>query len=84
MFIDYAELMAEDGIPMSMQDWLDQTNQFLVNNRRKVLSGKGHVSHEAAMQKAIKEYEEFRVRQDHEYISEFDIKMSQYLKGENK
>ena len=34
MFIDYAELMAEDEILMSMQDWVDQTNQFLMNNRR--------------------------------------------------
>lgn len=40
MFIDYAELMAEDEILMSMQDWVDQTNQFLMNNRRKVLLGK--------------------------------------------
>lgn len=40
MFIDYAELMAEDGVLMSMQDWVDQTNQFLSNNRRKVLEGK--------------------------------------------
>ncbi len=40
MFIDYAELMAEDEILMSMQDWLVQTDQFLGNNRRKVLSGK--------------------------------------------
>ena len=36
MFIDYAELMAEDEILMSMQDWMEQTNQFLVNNRREV------------------------------------------------
>ena len=48
MFIDYAELMAEDGVLMSMQDWVDQTNQFLSNNRRKVLEGKGKISHEAA------------------------------------
>ena len=26
MFIDYAELMAEDEILMSMQDWVEQTN----------------------------------------------------------
>ena len=52
MFIDYAELMAEDEILMSMQDWVDQTNQFLLNNRRKVLNGKGKISHDVAMQKA--------------------------------
>ena len=82
MFIDYAELMAEDGVLMSMQDWVDQTNQFLMNNRRKVLSGKGKVSHEVALKKAEKEYEVFRIKQDWEYISEFDREVEKYLKGE--
>ena len=82
MFIDYAELMAEDGVLMSMQDWVDQTNQFLMNNRRKVLSGKGKVSHEVALKKAEKEYEVFRIKQDREYISEFDREVEKYLKGE--
>ncbi len=81
MFIDYAELMAEDGILMSMQDWVEQTNQFLVNNRREVLDGKGKISHEAAMKKAEKEYEAFRVKQDKEYISEFDREVERYLRG---
>ena len=82
MFIDYAELMAEDEILMSMQDWVEQTNQFLVNNRREVLDGKGKISHEAAMKKAEKEYEVFRVKQDKEYISEFDREVERFLKGE--
>lgn len=81
MFIDYAELMAEDEILMSMQDWVDQTNQFLMNNRRKVLTGKGKVSHDTAMEKAEKEYEVFRVKQDREYVSEFDREVEKYLKG---
>ena len=81
MFIDYAELMAEDEILMSMQDWVDQTNQFLTNNRRKVLAGKGKVSHDTAMEKAEKEYEVFRVKQDREYVSEFDREVEKYLKG---
>lgn len=82
MFIDYAELMAEDEVLMSMKDWLDQTNVFLTNNRRNVLEGKGTVSHEQALDKATKEYEIFRIRQDKEYISEFDKEMEKYLKGE--
>lgn len=83
MFIDYAELMAEDEILMSMEDWIDQTNTFLKNNRRKVLEGKGHISHEQAIEKANEEYEVFRVRQDEEYISEFDKQTEKYLKGED-
>ena len=82
MFIDYAELMAEDEVLMSMQDWVEQTNQFLMNNRRKVLSGKGKVSHEVALKKAEKEYEAFRIKQDREYVSEFDREVERYLKGE--
>ena len=54
MFIDYAELMAEDEVLMSMQDWVDQTNQFLSNNRRKVLEGKGRISHDQAIKRLRK------------------------------
>lgn len=83
MFIDYAELMAEDNILMSMQDWLKQTDVFLNNNRREVLADKGTVSHDQAIAKATQEYEIFRVRQDQEYVSEFDKEMEKYLKGDN-
>lgn len=82
MFIDYAELMAEDEVLMSMQDWVDQTNQFLSNNRRRVLEGKGRISHDQAIEKAAKEYDIFRVRQDQEYVSEFDKQTEKYFKGE--
>ena len=81
MFIDYAELMAEDEQLMSMQDWLDETDRFLENNRRKVLDGKGHISREAAVKKVGEVYDEFRKRQDAAYISEFDRQMAKYLKG---
>ena len=77
MFIDYAELMAEDEQLMSMQDWLDETDRFLTNNRRKVLDGKGHISRE----KVGAIYDEFRKKQDAEYISEFDRQTEKYLKG---
>ena len=82
MFIDYAELMAEDEVPMSMADWLRETDNFLKNNRRKVLEGKGTVSHEDAVKKAEDIYEQFRVQQDRDYISQFDREMAKYLKGE--
>ena len=84
MFIDYAELMAEDEQPMSMQDWLNETDLFLTNNRRRVLDGKGHISREAAAKKVSSIYEEFRKKQDAEYVSEFDREFEKYLKGESK
>ena len=82
MFIDYAELMAEDEQLMSMQDWLKETDRFLTNNRRQVLDGKGRISREAAGKKVSGIYEEFRKRQDADYISEFDRQTEKYLKGE--
>ena len=81
MFIDYAELMAEDEQLMSMQDWLNETDRFLENNRRKVLDSKGRISREAAAKKVGEVYDEFRKKQDAEYISDFDREMSKYLKG---
>lgn len=81
MFIDYAELMAEDEQLMSMKDWLDETDRFLTNNRRKVLEGKGHISHDDAVKKVSDIYAEFRKKQDAEYISEFDRQMAKFLKG---
>ena len=82
MFIDYAELMAEDEQLMSMQDWLNETDRFLTNNRRNVLDGKGHISREAATKKVGAIYDQFRKKQDAEYISEFDRQTEKYLKGE--
>lgn len=80
MFIDYAELMAEDQVLMSMKDWLKGTDNFLKSNRRKVLEGKGNISHEEAVQKAETIYQQFRLRQDKDYISEFDRSITQMVK----
>lgn len=82
MFIDYAELMAEDEQLMSMKDWLSETDRFLTNNRRKVLEGKGRISREAAEKKVSDIYTEFRKKQDADYISEFDRQTAKYLEGE--
>ncbi|MBR6096730.1 MAG: virulence RhuM family protein [Oscillospiraceae bacterium] len=83
MFIDYAELMAEEEQLMSMQDWLRETDRFLQNNRQRVLDGKGSISHEEAVRKVSAVYAEFRKKQDADYISEFDREMEKYLKGTN-
>lgn len=82
MFIDHAELMAEDEQPMSMQDWLTETDIFLKTSRREILEGSGSVSHSDAVRKANEIYKEFRKKQDADYISDFDRATEKYLKGE--
>ena len=81
MFIDYAELMAEDERLMSMAEWLAETDRFLTNNRRSVLEGRGSISHDDAVKKVSEIYAEFRKKQDIDYISEFDRETAKYLKG---
>ena len=82
MFIDHAELMAEDEQLMSMSDWLSETDRFLTVSRREVLEGKGTISHADAVCKVSEIYSEFRKKQDAEYISDFDRETAKYLKGE--
>lgn len=84
MFIDYAELMAEDEQLMSMKDWLTETDRFLSNNRRDVLDGKGSISHDEAVRRVGEVYAQFRKRQDAEYISEFDRQTAKYLNDESR
>ena len=79
MFIDYAELMAEDEQLISMKEWICEINRFLTNNRRKVLEGKGTISHEDAVKRVSGIYEKFRKKQDADYISEFDKATEKYL-----
>nr|WP_202711075.1 virulence RhuM family protein [Sporosalibacterium faouarense] len=81
MYIDYAEFQALNENIMTMKDWIEITDEFLKFNRQKVLTNAGIISHTDAIEKANKEYDKFRVRQDREYISEFDKVMDKYLKG---
>lgn len=84
MFIDYAELQAEDGHLMKMQDCVDAVNLFLTSARQQVLETKGKISHDQAIKKALKEYDVFRIIQDREYISEFDRQTKELEKNNQK
>ena len=84
MFIDRAELSALSNEVMSMNDWLELTNKFLTLSDQKILIAAGSISHELAIAKADEEYDKFKVKQDQEYISDFDEELEKYLKGENE
>lgn len=57
MYLDYAELQAENHVPMYMSDWEKKLGQFLQFNGREILQGYGKVKREAAEKKALEEYE---------------------------
>ena len=83
MFIDFAEMRALNKMVMSMTDWLAQVRRFLNFNEQQVLENAGQISHEMAVLKAHAEYEKYRVKQDREYLSDFDQSFALYLKGKS-
>ena len=71
-FLDFAELQALEQIPMSMQNWIDALDNQIISNRRKLLEGKGRISHKQAVEKAEKEFEIYRAREMRQLESDFD------------
>ena len=71
-YLDLAENRAERGIPMKMQDWAAFLNSFLELSNYPILEDAGSVSALQAKLKAEAEYEVYRLRQDAEYVSDFD------------
>jgi len=83
-FLDYAEDMAEEHQVMTMNDWIEETDELLKFRNKNVLSDSGKVSHKKALEKAENEYEKFRIKQDREYISSMDEMYKKYLEENNK
>lgn len=81
MFIDFAELRALNRQVMTMKDWLKHVKRFLDFNEQQVLTHAGEISHEMAVAKAHEEFEKYRVKQDQQYVSDFDAAFVRYLKG---
>jgi hypothetical protein len=79
-FLDLAEFQARRNQLMNMNDWLDRTNKFLDGNSLEILPNAGNISHEQAIEKANKEYEQFRIEQDKKYISDLDKEIKKISK----
>lgn len=82
-YLDLAENRAERQMLMKMADWVTFLNSFLELSNYPILQDAGKVSAEMAKLKAESEFEKFRVRQDQEYVSDFD-KAVKTLKKQNK
>lgn len=75
MYLDYAESRAARQIPMKMADWVAKLDAFLQFNEYEVLANAGKVSAEVAKRLAEEQYDRFRVRQDHEFESDFEAEV---------
>ena len=81
-YLDLAEDRAIRGIVMNMQDWADFLNRFLELSDYPILNHKGKISAEQARLRAESEYEKFRVEQDQNYVSDFDMVVKKLVVGE--
>ena len=80
MYLDYAENQAARQIPMKMADWVAKLDAFLQFNEYEVLANAGRVSAEVARRLAEEQYDRFRVRQDHEFESDFEAQIEEEVK----
>ena len=76
-FLDLAEARAKRNIPMTMEDWASRIDKYLLSDDRDILKDAGKISHEIACDKALTEFEKYRVKQDKLYKSDFDLLMEE-------
>lgn len=84
IFLVFAEEEAKDRHVMTMQDWINATDDLLKFRRKNVLQSSGKVSHKQAVEKAESEYEKYRIIQDQKYISTMDEFYNKYLDESKK
>ena len=72
MYLDYAELQAENHNAMTMKDWVEKLDAFLQFNGQEILHDAGSISHKVAQELAYKEYDKFQKKQDELFVSDFD------------
>jgi hypothetical protein len=82
-YLEMAELMALNKMPMTMQDWETRLNRFIEMTDREVLQDAGKVTAEIARAHAQAEFEKYRIVQDRLFESDFDLMLKQ-LKNKNK
>ena len=72
MYLDYAELQAENHNEMTMRDWIEKLNVFLEFNGREILKDSGKISQKVAEKLAYNEYDKYKLKQDKLIISDYD------------
>ncbi len=72
MYLDYAELQAQNKIIMYQKDWIEKLHKFLDFNEREILQDNGSITAKLAKELAEDEYDKYKKIQDKKYLSDFD------------
>lgn len=78
-YLDLAENRAKRQILMMMEDWRKFLDEFLKLSNYPILEDRGKVSALEAKLKAERTFEEYRIKQDKDYISDFDKEVKRIL-----
>jgi hypothetical protein len=82
-YLDLAELRAKRQIITNMDEWVVLLNDFLKLAQYPILKHKGKISALDAKLKAEQEFEEYRIKQDNNFISDFDREIKRITGNKN-
>ena len=83
LYLDFAELQAEEHRPMYMKDWTAILDDFLRISRKDILTHAGHISAQLAKAKADAEYDKFKERTKNE-LTPVEIHFIEHFEREQK
>ena len=91
LYLDFAEMQAEEHRPMYMKDWINILDDFLRISRKDILTHAGKISAKLAKEKADKEYDNFKERTKNNlspveihFLENFEREQKRVMGGKDK
>ena len=91
LYLDFAEMQAEEHRPMYMKDWINILDDFLRISRKDILTHAGKISAKLAKEKADQEYDKFKERTKNDlspveihFLENFEREQQRLLGGKDK
>ena len=91
LYLDFAEMQAEEHRPMYMKDWINILDDFLRISRKDILTHAGKISAKLAKEKADQEYDKFKDRTKNNlspveihFLEDFEREQKRLMGGKDK
>lgn len=91
LYLDFAEMQAEEHRPMYMNDWINILDDFLRISRKDILTHAGKISAKLAKEKADHEYDKFKERTKNNlspveihFLENFEREQKRLMGGDKK
>ena len=91
LYLDFAEMQAEEHRPMYMKDWINILDDFLRISRKDILTHAGKISAKLAKERADQEYDKFKERTKNDlspveihFLENFEREQKRLMGGDKK